>query len=226
MTWQDVLVQLGDRADARIRALWQAHEQGRIGRDEFVDLAAVLIAQHRNRAVSAADVAVAVEIARQMGQPVTPVGLAAADDTDRLSRSVTTVLADDVEFDGDDLTRSRSDRLARLSRAETLKAGVVATQAAWLLQGPSDGWRRQTDRDPCPICVNWADGVVRPWTIRMARHTNCACIPVSAPLSRPPRQQRDLQGLMADLEADLSRPSDKTLDEVLADIGAAGLTLV
>lgn len=181
MTWQDTLARLGDDAERRARALLARYEAGLLDRDTFVALAAALVAREQGRAVSAADVAVAATVARQTGTAVSPAGIPNPADQVRLRDAVGTVLDDRPSTVPDeDLPRSRSDRLARLARAETLSAGQTATQTAWAALSVRDGWVRRTDADPCPKCVAWADGVKRPWSVQMARHIGCACLPVPA----------------------------------------------
>lgn len=181
MTWQDTLARLGDTAERRARNLLARYESGLIDRDTFVQLAAALVAREQGRAVSTADLAVAATVARQTGRPVSPAGLDLPADQRRIRDAVGTVLEDrPTTVPDEDLPRSRSDRLARLARAETLSAGQTATQAAWAAVTVRDGWVRQPDSDPCPLCLSWSDGVKRPWSVPMNRHPGCGCIPVPA----------------------------------------------
>lgn len=176
--FRDGVARLADEAEQEIAALYARFERGQIDRDKFVALAAALIAKARMQGVGFADLALTAEIIRAFRNVESPLGLTPPDsDAERLQASVLTVLTADVVFEGDELRRSQRDRLARLARDSSAEAAVWAMAKAALERGLKGGWVRMTDADPCKLCSGWADGVVRPWSVPMNRHTGCCCVP-------------------------------------------------
>lgn len=175
MPYQQQLKQMSSRTEAQIVELWRQHLDGEFDLDRFVVLAAAVVARSNARAATIADLALAATIARQLGRSVGPVGIVETSDQDVLRDAVRKVVDTEVEAEGDDLAESRESRLARLARNEPLMTATKAMGAAMAARGIT-GWVRRTDVDPCPKCIEWADGVVRPPTVRMARHIGCSCI--------------------------------------------------
>ncbi len=84
----------------------------------------------------------------------------------------------------------RERREAQRGRAERIARGEAAAAAHEALAAalaPADevvGWVRKLDPDPCERCVAWwksggdprGPSPVRPYTVRMKRHTGCCCV--------------------------------------------------
>lgn len=173
---RDGVDRLARQTEREVTALFRRFDRGAIDRDQFVALAAAVIARARARGVALADLSLTAQIVRSLREPVPPLGLLAPDgDSERLQRSVASVLSEEVDFDGPQLARSRSDRLARLGRDGAAEAAVWGMRLAMIERGVR-GWIRVTDLDPCRVCSNLADGVVRPPSVVMKRHTGCACV--------------------------------------------------
>jgi hypothetical protein len=180
MALRDTVVAIGDSSERQVVGLWRSHTD----EARFVAVAAALIARHNMRAVAAADLGIAAALAVQLRRPVAPLGLMiGVDDIDRLRGSVRTVLDTEVSSaaTAEELFDSRAARLGRLARAEPFTRAQDTFTTAMQRHGVR-GWRRVTSAKACPLCLSWADGVVRPATVRMARHTGCSC--VAQPVAR------------------------------------------
>lgn len=176
--FRDGVARLADEAEQEIAALYARFERGQIDRDEFIALAAALIARARARGVGLADLSLTADIIRALLTTESPWGIAPPDnDNERLQISVATVLDADVSYSGDELRRSQRVRLERLARDSSAEAAVWAMAKVAIERGLKGGWVRMTDADPCKLCSGWADGVVRPWSVTMNRHTGCCCVP-------------------------------------------------
>lgn len=175
MAYQEQLTRLSDRTEAQIIKLWRRHVDGEFDVDRFIVLAAAVVARSNARAATTADLALTATIARQLGRMVGPVGIVDTSDQQVLRAAVRKVVDTEVQAENEELAESREVRLARLARNEPLVTATKAMGAAMAARGIT-GWIRKTDPDPCPLCVSWADGVVRPPTVPMARHIGCSCI--------------------------------------------------
>lgn len=170
-------VALVRQTEAEIQALGRLYRMGRIPRSVFVSAAAAAIARARALGASLADLSVAVNLSRQLGSAVSPLGIGLGDEVGRLMASVETVLGQEIAYATtfEELTESQLLRLGRLSRDATAEAVVIAAGLAMRGHG-AGGWVRRTGARPCPLCTRWADGRVRPPSMEMIRHTGCNCV--------------------------------------------------
>lgn len=178
--FRDGVTRLANQTEREIARLYGRLAQGNIDRDTFVVLAAQVIARARAKGVSLADLALAAEAVRQIGEEFGPLGLTPPDnDIDRLENSVGSVLEERPDYiedrDRERLRESQRARLTRLARDSSAEAATWAMRLAMIERGVR-GWVRETDVNPCPVCTNLADGVVRSARVRMIRHTGCACV--------------------------------------------------
>lgn len=178
------LEQLTSRTEREIAALWRRSREGVIDQDTFVEIAVLLLARSRAQGVVIADLAVSAAVARALDVDVDPIGLSTPDnDADRLVTSIRSVLTEDIKgaTTPEERDRSRGLRLERLSRDSVPDALTWAMGLAMATHAKATerriGWIRATDIDPCRICRNLADGVVRPPEVRMKRHNGCDCVP-------------------------------------------------
>lgn len=157
--------------------LWRRHYRNVIDRQTFVALAAGFLAMQRARAVTLADISVATTVSRLRGEAVAPLGLLLPEgEPERLAGSVRTVLDADVQIQKpDELAVSRQARFARLGRDVPPDALTRAMGDAMQGHGVG-GWTRSASGSACELCRNWADGVVRPPSVSMVRHTGCGCV--------------------------------------------------
>lgn len=177
---QQASQRLADATAARVLALWAAVEAGGLSEAEFVPLASALIATANAAGVTLADLGLAAEVTRQLRSPASPLGLRpnrVQADQERIAAGLDSVLAEQpVGADTPEaLAESRRARLSRFARSEPLLTVATATQVA-MQRHDASGWVRQTAGKSCPLCVAWDDGVVRPTTVRMARHPGCDCL--------------------------------------------------
>ncbi len=100
MTVRDAFTKLAGRTEREVLGLWDRHRVGTITRDQFIALAAAVIARANHRAVSVADTAMAVQLSSLLRRPVAPLGLVTLDDQGRLQQAVGTVLDADVDLEG------------------------------------------------------------------------------------------------------------------------------
>lgn len=171
-------LRLADRTSRSLATLWRQHETGVITTDRFVQQAAVVVAAANARGVALADLAVTAELARFLRETVAPLGLVPLEvqtDRTRIAAALERVIATDHGDTPAEVAESRAVRVARFGRDETLLTVATSTQRALVAFGAA-GWVRQTDPDPCPVCVGLADGKVRSNTIAMRRHKGCGCI--------------------------------------------------
>ena len=177
MTLRDVGLRIASDAERVVLRLHERLRQGDLTRPQFEALAAAAIARANARAITAADLAVVAAIAAALGEARPPAGIEVDNDQQRLRDAVRSVLDADVAsaLTVTEAVESTELRLARVARAEPLSMVQTALVLAMGAQQVS-GWRRVTGPDPCPLCRQWADDVVRPPTVRMARHHGCSCM--------------------------------------------------
>lgn len=168
---------LAARTADRVEALWAQAAAGTITIRQFRSLAAAAIVQANAAGVTIADLGLAAELTRNLRRATRPLGItpnATQLDQRRVEAAIDTVLElepDDVA----DLSESRRLRLSQVARSEPLLT-VASTVTAGMVARNLPGWVRQVDADPCPKCIAWADGVVRPAGTPMRRHNGCSCI--------------------------------------------------
>jgi hypothetical protein len=178
--FRDGVARLVDATEREITALYTRFSGGAVGRSEFVALSAATIARARVQGIGLADLALTAEVIKQLRTRAAPLGLTPPNgDNDRLATSVLSVLDADVGFEGDELARSQSERLARLARDSSAEAAVWGYGIGMQQRG-ARGWIRVTDMNPCRVCSGLADGIVRSPRITMKRHTGCACVQSAA----------------------------------------------
>lgn len=176
---RDGTARLAGRTEQQISTLFDRYTNGSISRDAFVSLAAQILATSRARGVALADLSLTAAAVRALRRPEVPIGITQPEgDLERLESSVASVLDADVDYPDDEreLRGSQRLRLGRLARDST--AEVVPWAMAMLMGHRSvSGWVRETDADPCKVCSNLADGIVRSHSVVMKRHTGCMCVP-------------------------------------------------
>lgn len=175
---------LAARTAGRVEALWAQVATGVITLNQFRSYAAAVIVQANAAGVTIADLGLAADLTRNLGRVTPPLGVQPNSnqlDQTRVEAAIDTVL--DMEPDEvSDLSESRRLRLAQVARSEPLLT-VATTVTAGMVARNLPGWVRQVDADPCPKCIAWADGVVRPAGTPMRRHNGCACIQRPVPYS-------------------------------------------
>lgn len=177
--FRDAVTRLANQTEREIARLYERLAAGSIDRDTFTVLAAQVIARARAKGVSLADLALAAEAVRQIGEEFGPLGLTPPDsDLERLQGSVGSVLDERPDYiddnDRERLRESQRARLTRLARDSSAESATWAMRLAMLERGVR-GWVRETDANPCPVCTNLADGVVRSPRVVMIRHGGCCC---------------------------------------------------
>lgn len=178
---QAVAGRLAERTAAGVVALWEQVESGALTEERFRSLASAMIATANAAGVTLADLGLSAEVTRQTGVSSRPLGLRpdrVQADQARIAAGLDSVLAEQPSRADtpDALAESRRARLSQFARSEPLLTVATAVQTGMARHGAS-GWVRQTSGKSCPLCVNWDDGVVRPTTVRMARHPGCDCVP-------------------------------------------------
>lgn len=176
MALRDRFRQLSAQAQRDVWDLFDRWQAGGLSEAEFVAAAAAVIARADGRAARLADRAMAVQLSRLLGRRIPPDPTDLKDQRPRLTESVTTLLAErpEIATTAAALAVSQRERLGRLARSEPLSVGQHAVQKN--LEREQVGWVRRTGPDPCPLCIEWDDGEVRPATVRMAHHPNCSCV--------------------------------------------------
>jgi hypothetical protein len=173
---RDVLRGFAAETETEVLRLFDRWQGGGITEEQFVAATAAVIARANGRAITVAERSAAIQLSRLFRRQVAPSAEQVQDPRERLSESVTTLLAEvpDSATTPALLVASQRGRLARLARNEPLQRGVERLQVAFQRSGA--GWIRSTGPDPCPLCDAWDDGDVRPASVTMPRHTNCSCV--------------------------------------------------
>lgn len=177
MAAREVLRRISAACEREVAELWSRHEADQIGQRRFVELAAAVIARHRQRAVSTADLAMAVQLSRLLGEQIPPLTVPPREgEQSRLRKAVSTVLAERIVTAADeaDLAESQAARLSRLARSEPLEGAQETMQVA--LRQRDLRWTRATGADPCPLCTSLDDGTTLPASVPMATHPGCSCV--------------------------------------------------
>lgn len=180
--FRDGVGRLASQTERNILTLYRRHLRGEITERRFVALAATVLASARAKGVSLADLVLTAAVMRALGEATAPIGITPPpEDSERLQESVRTVLEADVDsaVTPAEQRESVTKRLARLGRDAPVEAAVWAMSVGGSERGIR-GWVRETDIDPCPVCIGLADGVARPFSVLMKRHTGCACVPQPA----------------------------------------------
>lgn len=163
-----------------VLALYAAYVAGELPEQDVVPLIVAAINQATSAAVALGDVWMVAQIEERTGAAALATGVPPTDDADRLTKAVSTVLA---ERDSASLSNDPAiARLDRLARSETFEAAQNGTWQAMQQQPLVEGWARQFDGAACELCTWWArlgpDGPrVWPKAHPFQRHKGCNCQP-------------------------------------------------
>lgn len=153
----------------QVLALYAAHVAGELTDTDTAALIAAAINQATSVAVALGDAWLVAQIEDVTGVATLAAGVGPTDDSDRLLKAASTVLAEPADA---------SMRLDRLARSETFEAAQNGTWQAMQQQPLIEGWVRQFDSDPCQLCRWWSrDGRVWPKAHPFQRHKGCNCQP-------------------------------------------------
>lgn len=176
MTVEDYQVQtqaLAIRTAVQVASINAALQAGDLTVPDAELLIASIVDAANNLASLLADqyVSVAIESATGAATPVS--GAAPADDVERLTKAVSTVLTDD-----DIAVPDAGTRLERLARSEPLDTGQRAVAAVMSVHPQVEGWTRHMDADPCQLCKWWwREGRIWPKEHPFQKHKGCNCQP-------------------------------------------------
>ena len=178
MTYRAEALAISVASQRSLATLWASFEADRITRDEFVTLAAGVLASYNARAATVADVALAVDLAR-MGIDAAPTGVT-SDDGPRLELAFATLLARQ-----ESPTVEGALSVARIAGAEPLRSAQLAYGQAMVSQGVPY-WTRVTRAGACKICRDLT-GPELPVSVTMYHHPGCACYqqPIVRTRARP-----------------------------------------
>lgn len=177
-TFRDGVARLADRTEQELVAAYDRYTRGALDKESFLVLAAVVLGRARTRGINLADVTLTAGLIRALRRRDAPLGLVLPDgDLDRLSEAAGTILGDHLANagGGKDLGAARRARFARLGRDSAAEAAVWGMRLAMITR-EIPGWVRVTDANPCRVCSNLADDVVRSPNVVMKRHTGCCCV--------------------------------------------------
>lgn len=173
---QTASLRLADRTATQVETLWAQHEADRLTETQFLAMASELIARANASGVALVDLGLSAEITRQLRRVHRALGLTPEPqqiDRARISDTLSDVLA--TEGPG---------RLGFTAASEVLLTVSTTVQLGMAERGAT-GWKRQTDANPCQVCVRLADGTIRSIATPMRRHNKCGCI--QQPVFRPPK---------------------------------------
>lgn len=168
--YQLTLLALAAESEAAAINLWRQVEQ--LGDDLFRASLAAVLAVFNRRAAALAETAFAAQatVAAQTAVPV--LGLAVADDMERLTKAATTVM---------DVARASEvpeTIVGRLGRGEPLNTAARTFSDNVRESKLTEGWTRDMDADPCQLCRWWwRNGRTWPKQHPFQTHVGCACVP-------------------------------------------------
>lgn len=181
MTYADTLETLAASSEGALGDLYDRYEAGDVTAEQFVALATAVAVRVNARSAVFADVALAADLTARTGSAVPALGLFPdPGDADRLDGALRTLLDDE---------RVTRDRVTRLARNEPLSTAAEARHDGIARSVHTEGWTRQTNTKPCPMCIRLT-GPVLPKTARMARHTGCSCVQIPAVRTTTTRRRR------------------------------------
>lgn len=170
MTLEEALNQLSERQKQRIRAVWAAHEEGKLTRDELIRVATniVLAGNAVGYTLGVNNVIRIVEKVAGKVELAQPEPDGRHVDDKRISEALGTIMVDD----GTD----RAMQLERLADNEPKAAAADGSRDALRRSKRVKGWTRSLEADACQLCLWWwREG--RTWQPDhpMPRHTGCTC---------------------------------------------------
>ncbi|MGO4491146.1 hypothetical protein AB4Y86_03485 [Arthrobacter sp. 2YAF22_2] len=171
-TYEDTIKGLGAGAESIILQLWQAVQDGRLGLDDFHDIAAQAIALANQQGRAAAELALSGFLTAATGEVVIPgtILVAAADDTARLAKAMQTITASKLDT---------IMQLARIAKSEPMEAAARQFSEGIARSPKTTGWVRGLEGDACQLCTWWwREGQVWPKDHPMPTHKGCACTPI------------------------------------------------
>lgn len=171
MSFRDLIGRLGDDTAARVAAVWELYDAGKLTVVEAESLVAAIVARANGRATALADLAVSAELTVRTGRAVPATGLLPpSSDRERLRKAARTLL-DVLPGTPDPLARAE-----RLGRSEPLWRAQDARGEALAGSRLVEGWVRETHGSKCQLCTWWARrGRVWPKDHPMPRHKGCRC---------------------------------------------------
>lgn len=175
--------QLADDAAAAVAGAYQAWQAGTITDAALVALLTDVLTAATHRGRIAGDAYAAGALADQTGRPTRPVGARTVTaDRARFSKAARQIVQDAANE-----TRDTAMQLERIARNEPIAAAQQQALDTYRSHGVT-GYRRQTDADPCELCV-WlvkahldpeGIGYIYPTSKPMHRHIGCNCTPIPA----------------------------------------------
>ena len=167
--FQSETEKLAATVQRQVVALYAAHVAGGLTDTDTAALIAAAVNQATSMAVVLGDAWLVAQIEDATGVAALAAGVAPTDDSERLLKAASTVLAEPADA---------TVRLDRLARSETFEAAQNGTWQAMQQQPLVEGWVRQMDADPCQLCQWWSrDGRVWPRAHPFQRHKGCNCQP-------------------------------------------------
>lgn len=170
MAYRDLVNRLGERTATKVENLYAAWQAGNLTDDALTAALVAVIGSANLRATALADLGLAATLTAKLGRPVPPVTEAPPDETDRLRKAATTLVAALAA------TPDALARIARLGRSEPLSAAQKAYSDGVARSPHVIGWTRGTSPGACELCQWWAkDGARFPPKMEMAHHPGCTC---------------------------------------------------
>lgn len=174
--YQQQIEALAVSSAAQVAAIYVALQAGQVTEVEAGQLITSVVAMANAGAATLADAYVSVQIETGGGIPTPSTGLIPADDTERLTQAVATIL--DERVDTPEPAVKAGMRFDRLARAEPLETAQRASIAVMDAQPMVEGWTRQLDGDPCQLCRWWwREGRIWPKNHPFQSHKGCNCQP-------------------------------------------------
>jgi hypothetical protein len=184
--YQQQTATLAATSVAQVAAVYAALQAGQITTAVAEQLIAAVINTANAAASTLADAYVSAQIEQAAGIPTPTTGIPPTDDLDRLVKAAHTILSEPPQDhhaaqSGEpppDPLRTAGLRFERLAHAEPLETAQHFTIDVMAQQPLVEGWTRQTDADPCQLCVWWwREGRIWPKEHPFQSHKGCNCQP-------------------------------------------------
>ncbi|WP_158726385.1 hypothetical protein [Tomitella fengzijianii] len=166
--YEDLVMRVGGQTADQVLALYAKLEAGEITDDEFVALAADLVAGANLRGASVSELVLRAYVEQATGRPVAgKAALRSQFDAHRLRTAVRTILASELDTEM---------QLRRLVTVEVSQASADAYGESLRRYPGISGWTRDMESGACQLC-NWWWREGRVWAREhpMPRHKGCTC---------------------------------------------------
>lgn len=165
--YEDLVKRLGEGTAEKVLGLFAKLQAAEITEEQFVSLAADLVAGANVRGAAVSDMVIRAYLEQATGKAIAGVASVPASDPARLRKALGTILASRLDTEM---------QLRRLATSEVMQSSAEAYGESFRKYPGIHGWTRGMESDACQLCQWWSrDGQVWPQEHPMPRHKGCTC---------------------------------------------------